>query len=162
MTDSTRAATRSVPSREAQRARSLARLLDRAVQVPGTRIGFGLDGLLGLIPGFGDAAGGALSLYILFLGWRAGVPGPVLARMAANIGMDVLFGAVPLLGDLADIAFKANLRNVELIERALGSPAVARRSSIGWLIAVVAIVALILIGVVALIVAAVTALATLF
>lgn len=162
MVETTRAALSPVSSRHAQRARSLARLLDRAVQVPGTRFGVGLDGLLGLIPGVGDAAGGALSLYILFLAWRAGVSGPVLARMAANIGVDVLFGTVPLLGDIADFAFKANLRNTELLDRAIGEPERARKSSTGWLIAAIAIVVLILLGVIALVVAGIRLLGSLF
>ena len=161
MADITRSESPTVSSRHAQRARSMAQLLDRAVQVPGTRIGFGLDGLLGLIPGFGDAAGGVLALYILLLAWRAGVPGPVLARMAGNIGIDVLFGTVPLLGDLADFAFKANLRNADLLDRALGEPEKARKSSVGWLIAAVAIVVLVLVAVVALVIAGVAALASL-
>lgn len=161
MAELTRTTRQPAVSRHAERARSLARLLDRAVQVPGTRIGFGLDGLLGLIPGFGDAAGGALALYILFLAWRAGVPGPVLARMAGNVGIDVLFGTVPLLGDLADFAFKSNLRNVELLDRALGEPEKARRSSVGWLVVAVVIVALVLLGVVALVIAGIAAVASL-
>ncbi len=151
-----------VPGRDAQRARSLAHLLDRAVQVPGTRIGFGLDGLLGLVPGFGDAAGGALSLYILFLGWRAGVPGSVLVRMAANIGLDVLMGTVPLIGDIADFAFKANLRNTDLLDRAVSEPGKAGRSSRLWLLVAVAIVVLIVIGLIALVMAAVAVLRSLF
>ncbi len=157
MTETTRSAALPSASRHAHRARGLARLLDRAVQVPGTRIGLGLDGLLGLIPGVGDAAGGVLSLYILLLAWRAGVPGPVLARMAANVGIDVLVGTVPVLGDIADFAFKANLRNVELFDRAIGAPGAARRASIGWLMLVTATVVLLLLGVIALVVAALTA-----
>lgn len=137
--------------RQAQRARSLARLLDHAVHVPGTRIGFGLDGLLGLIPGLGDAAGGALSLYILVLAWRAGVPGPVLVRMALNIGIDVLIGIIPLIGDLADFAFKANLRNIDLLDRALADPTRVRRASVIWLIALVAFVVLLIVAIITLV-----------
>lgn len=161
MTDATRAAAPPALNRHALRARSLARLLDRAVQVPGTRIGFGLDGVLGLIPGFGDAAGGALALYILVLGYRAGVPAAVLTRMAVNVGIDVLFGTVPLLGDIADFAFKANLRNVALLEKAVAEPQAVKRSSMGWLAVLLVLVVGILLAVIALVAAAIAGVATL-
>ena len=150
-----------VLGRHADRVRRMARLLDRAVTVPGTRIGLGLDGLLGLVPGAGDVAGGALSLYILFLAWRAGAPGPVLTRMAVNVGIDVLLGTVPVLGDIADFAFKANLRNADLLDRALGEPDRTRKSSKAWLIVAGTIVVLILLGVIGLVVGGIRLLASL-
>jgi hypothetical protein len=150
-----------VDGRHLARARTLARLLDRAVSVPGTRIGIGLDGLLGLIPGVGDAAGGALSLYVLYLGYRAGAPAGVLARMAANVALDVLVGGVPLLGDLFDLGFQANVRNVALLDRSLADPAGVRRSGRLVLAGLAALLLLVLVGVIALVVLSIRAIGTL-
>ncbi|PPB81173.1 uncharacterized protein DUF4112 [Albidovulum inexpectatum] len=101
------------------RARRLARLLDARLGIPGTRLRFGLDSILGLVPGLGDVATLAAGAYILHAGWRLGVPWPGLARMAGNLALDAVVGSVPLLGDVFDFAFKANLRNVAVIERHL-------------------------------------------
>jgi Domain of unknown function (DUF4112) len=95
----------------------LARLLDAEYGIPGTRIRFGIDGLLGLAPGIGDAAGLVLSAYIVIEGWRLAMPGSMIARMIANIAIDAVLGAIPVAGDLFDIAFKANLRNLALVQR---------------------------------------------
>ena len=111
------------------RARTLARLLDSAAGVPGTGIRFGLDPVLGLIPGLGDVAGAALSGYLVLLGARLGAPRAVVARMGLNVGVDALVGAVPVLGDLFDVAWKANTRNIALLDRALVRPTEARASS---------------------------------
>lgn len=94
----------------------LARLLDSSIGLPGN-VRIGLDGLLGLIPGFGDAAGALMSFYILGRASALGAPRPVLARMLGNIAVDALVGTIPLLGDLFDFAYKANLRNVNLLRR---------------------------------------------
>jgi hypothetical protein len=104
-------------------------LLDSAVGVPGTRIRFGLDSLLGLVPGLGDLAGMALSGYLVMLGGRLGVPSTVLARMLANVAIDTVGGTVPVIGDLFDVAWKSNMRNVTLLERAIGAPAATRRAN---------------------------------
>lgn len=95
----------------------LARLLDDVFRIPGTRIRFGLDALLGLIPGLGDAITGLASLVILFAGWRRGLPRVAMARMLVNVALDVIVGAVPLLGEVFDIAWKANRRNVGILRR---------------------------------------------
>lgn len=97
--------------------RRLAGLLDSALPVPGTRWRIGLDGLIGLIPGIGDLAGAALSSYILMKAIRLGVPVGVVLRMLFNILLEMTLGAIPLIGDLFDFGFKANLRNIRLIER---------------------------------------------
>jgi hypothetical protein len=101
--------------RAIRRLRWLSTLLDSAVRVPGTRFRFGIDPLLGLIPGAGDAVSTLCSLYILYEAARLGRPRTVLARMTANIALDTLVGAIPILGDLFDFAFKANQRNLRLI-----------------------------------------------
>ena len=100
----------------ATRARSIARLLDTAFRVPGTNIRFGLDGILGLIPGVGDVTGAALSGYVILTAARAGAPNTLLARMLVNVGLDALVGAVPVLGDIFDVAFRANVRNSALLD----------------------------------------------
>ena len=106
----------------------LAYWLDDRFQVPGTSFRVGLDGLVGLIPGIGDAATNAITGYIIFRAWRLGVPRSVLMRMLSNLGIDFVVGLVPVFGDLFDIGFKANRRNAHLLrrhfaERMAGEPA---------------------------------------
>lgn len=96
-----------------------AHLLDRAVRIPGTRWRIGLDGILGLAPGIGDGATALIALYPLVEAWRLGVPPAILVRMLANIGIDGAVGSVPLAGDIFDVAFKANTRNVALLREHL-------------------------------------------
>jgi hypothetical protein len=109
--------------------RTLARVLDRAIRVPGTDFRIGLDGLMGLLPGVGDAAGMALSSAIVLAAVRAGATRGVLSRMLANVALDAALGAVPLLGDAFDFAWKANARNARLLERFLEDPAPVQRAS---------------------------------
>ncbi|MEK0084828.1 DUF4112 domain-containing protein [Benzoatithermus flavus] len=99
----------------------LAFLLDEAVRIPGTRWRIGLDGLIGIVPGIGDAVTGLLALYPVLEAWRYGAPAHLIARMLANLGVDVAVGAVPVLGDIFDVGFKANRRNVELLRRHLAA-----------------------------------------
>jgi hypothetical protein len=121
--------TPSEPADPLARARALARLLDSAVRVPGTGIRFGADAVIGLIPGLGDIGGAALAGYLVILAQRLGVPRAVVLRMLANVAVDTLGGTVPLIGDLFDVAFKSNMRNVALLERALERPAATTRTS---------------------------------
>ena len=114
-------------------ARSLARLLDTAVRIPGTRFRIGLDPILGLLPGFGDAAGVLLSVSILFSAARLGVPKATLLRMGVNVAVEGIIGTIPLVGDLFDAGWRANIRNVSLIERHLEDPGSAARSGSRWL-----------------------------
>ncbi len=97
----------------------LAHVLDDWFRVPGTSIRFGLDGIIGLVPGLGDIIGGLASSVIVFAAWVRGVPYITLVRMVVNIGIEVLLGTIPLLGDAFDIAWKANRRNYALIVRHL-------------------------------------------
>ena len=99
-----------------KRLRRLAWLLDNAMRIPGIRTRVGLSGVLGLTPAVGDIATGALSMLIVAEAYRLGVPQPLLARMLANVAIEVGAGAVPVVGNLFDIAFKANLRNLAIIE----------------------------------------------
>ena len=98
-----------------RRLRFLARLLDDAVTIPGTNYAIGLDPVIGLAPGVGDAVSLAISGYIIFEGWRLGASRATLTRMVANVAIDALIGLVPVAGDVADVAFKANQRNLRLL-----------------------------------------------
>ena len=113
----------------------LARLMDGIFQIPGTNIRVGLDALIGLIPGLGDAITTFVSLYIVAAASKLGVPRITLARMGLNIAIDSLCGAIPFLGDVFDIFWKANFKNVELIRRnRTAAPQEVRRGRIGdWL-----------------------------
>ena len=97
--------------------RQLAKVMDDAVTVPGTRVGVGLDAVLGLLPGIGDAVGSALSTVIVRDAILARVPMAVLARMALNLVVDALLGLVPGVGDLLDVAHRANRKNLHLLLR---------------------------------------------
>ena len=98
------------------RLRRIARLMDSAIGLPGTRFRLGLDGLFGLAPVAGDAASAAVALYIIWEARRLGAPPSLVARMLGNLALDAFGGSVPLLGDLFDVGFKANIRNVDLLE----------------------------------------------
>lgn len=123
----------------------IGRLLDSSIRLPGN-VRIGIDGLIGLLPGVGDAAGALFAFYIVSRASALGLPKAVLGRMLLNVGIDALVGAVPLLGDLFDFAFKANTRNVELMRRAILDDRRERRTSMlllaGVLIALVAFAAL--------------------
>jgi hypothetical protein len=101
---------------------ALETLLDEAFVIPGTGIRFGLDGIIGLVPGVGDVLAGLLSLIIPLAAWIRGVPFVTLVRMAVNLGIGVLMGSIPLFGDIFDVAWKANRRNYLLLTRHLGDP----------------------------------------
>jgi hypothetical protein len=111
------------------RARALTRLLDSAATIPGTGIRFGLDPILGLVPGLGDIAGAALAGYLVLLAQRLGAPRSVVLRMLANVAMDTAGGTIPLVGDAFDVAFKSSSRNLALLERAIETPTQTKRAS---------------------------------
>ena len=115
---------------------TLAWLLDSVVPLPG---GFrvGLDGLIGLIPVVGDAATALLSSYVIGEGVRNGAPASVILKMLVNVLTDTVFGAVPLIGDVFDIANRANYKNVELLREYLHHPRQVKRASRLWVATVV-------------------------
>jgi uncharacterized protein DUF4112 len=125
-----------------ERLQRLARLWDAAFRIPGTGIELGLDPLVGLVPGIGDAAGALVSAYIVLEAVRFDVPGATLLRMLANVAIDAVLGTVPVIGDIFDVAWKANLKNVALIEHHVADPAGARRASRAWIILIVAVLVL--------------------
>lgn len=141
------------PSTEAdiRRARTLARVLDTVIGVPGTPLRIGLDAILGIIPGAGDVLGAALSGYIVLTAAKRGVSPAVLWRMVVNVAIDTAIGTIPLLGDLFDVAWKSNTRNVELLERYVASPerTTTRSRALAVLVVVGVVLALIGLGAVA-------------
>lgn len=99
----------------------VARLMDSAFNVPGTRIRFGLDPILGLLPGLGDTLTGIISLALIVQSARAGVPNIVLARMAANAFLNSAVGSIPVVGDVFSFWFKSNVKNYELLQKHAGT-----------------------------------------
>ncbi len=121
-------------------------VLDRSIPIGGGRR-IGLDPLLGLFPGIGDWLGAVLSLYVLYEAARLGLPLRVLGRIAANITVEALLGAIPILGDLFDFAWQANMRNLRLVERHY-QPGLRPRSlrQIAWALILFALLLLTLLG----------------
>ena len=117
------------PPAQVEHLRALSRLLDNAFVIPGTRYRFGLDALIGLVPGLGDAVSAVFSSYLVLQASRLGAPRSVVSRMIANIALDTLVGWVPILGDLFDVAWKSNVRNMALLEEHLQQPSAARAGS---------------------------------
>lgn len=148
-------------AKSAQSLENLAWLMDRAIPIPGTNLRVGLDAILGLIPGLGDVATGTIQAgLVLFALSRYQVPKAVAARMIANVLIDVGLGSIPFVGDVFDMFFKANTRNLDLLKQAQshqerGEPMPAK-ASIRYLVllgaALGAVVILAAVGAVALIV----------
>lgn len=134
--------------------RRLARILDSAIPLPG---GFriGLDGLIGLIPGIGDLVGTGLALYIVVGAHRLGASRAVVAHMLANVALETVVGSVPIAGDLFDFVWKANQRNIALLEREFAQPIATRRRSLWLMLSATAgffaLLVVLVVGVVALI-----------
>jgi hypothetical protein len=123
---------------------SLSYVLDNSIPIPGTNRRFGLDAVIGLVPGFGDAAGALMSAYIVVQAARLGAPASSLVRMVLNVGIEAVVGAIPFAGDLFDAWFKANARNVTLLRKELDRPGSTRKSSTAVVIGVVLALVLIL------------------
>ena len=105
-----------------KRLRSISNLLDNAIAIPGTNYRVGIDPILGLIPGGGDTISAFLSAYIVLEAAQLGVPREALVRMVYNIILDSVLGSVPVVGDLFDASWKANVKNISLLESHLASP----------------------------------------
>jgi hypothetical protein len=135
--------------RKLDRARNLARLLDRSFRVPGTQLRFGLDPILGLLPVGGDVLAALGSGYILYVAWWNGAPTGLIGRMLGNVLLDTFVGSVPVLGDLFDAGWHANSRNVALLEKWLGKEGSQHHHSPAVLVAVIATLLVLVVGVVA-------------
>ncbi len=109
----------------------LSHLLDDFIHVPGTPIRFGLDGIVGFIPGVGDILGGLASTIIIIAAWVRGVPKVTIARMVANVAIETAVGSVPVVGNLFDIGWRANRRNYKLLEGSIHEP--EKHSASSWL-----------------------------
>jgi hypothetical protein len=109
----------------------VAALLDDMWHIPGTKIRFGLDAIIGWIPGIGDAMAAVASCFIVFASWRRGVPAITLTRMVANIILESTVGAIPVVGDIFHVAWKANRRNYRLLLREKEQPGV--RTGRDWM-----------------------------
>jgi hypothetical protein len=137
----------------------IARLMDSAFKVPGTKIRFGLDPIIGLIPGLGDTAGALVSALMILQSSRHGVPKIVMARMAANVLVNSFVGSVPVLGDLFSVYFKSNKKNYELLQRHAGTQ---RKSTAGDWFFVVALLGGMLLVVALIVIGAITLVTKLF
>lgn len=124
------------------RSRRLARLMDDLVTLPGTRVGLGLDALIGLVPGAGDLFASTVSGVIVYDAVRHRVPIPVLALMGWNLLVDAVLGLVPGVGDLVDVAHRANRSNYRLLEKAVAANPDPGRPTVGYLLVAVALVVL--------------------
>lgn len=117
-----------------QRLRSLTHLLDNAITIPGTRYRVGLDPILGLLPGGGDLLTSALSAYMVWEAARLGLPRATVTRMVSNLVLDTLLGSLPVAGDLFDATWKANTRNLALLEAHLESPRPHKQANRGFVL----------------------------
>ena len=97
--------------------RKIAKLLDTAIGIPGTKIRFGLEPILGLIPGGGDLITAAISAYTIYLATSFGLEKKEIFKMAKNVAIDTVLGSVPIVGDIFDAYFKSNIRNLEILEK---------------------------------------------
>ena len=132
---------------------ALARLLDSQFRFPGTNRRFGIDGILGLVPGVGDAAGLALSAGVIVKAIGLGARGATLTRMVLNVVLDTVVGTIPVIGTIFDFVYKANVRNVALLERHAGDPAATQQESSAAIRRTIITVVVVLVAVVAVLVA---------
>ena len=122
-------------TRELERLRAIARLFDQAFGIPGTHWRFGIDALFGLVPGLGDVIGALVAVYALHVARTLRAPGTIQLHMLGNIALDALVGTVPLVGDVFDFVFKAQTRNLALLDDWMAKPEpTARRSRRGLLL----------------------------
>jgi hypothetical protein len=126
--------------RELDRLRAIARLFDQAFAVPGTKWRFGIDALFGLVPGLGDIVGAVVAVYALHVARTLRAPGAIQLHMLGNIAVDAIVGTVPVVGDLFDFVFKAQTRNLALLDAWVAAPEpTTRRSRRGLLLVPIAV-----------------------
>ena len=126
--------------------RLIRKWMDEAVTVPGTKLKVGLDAVIGLIPGVGDAGSAAIGAYMLNAAHKLGVPTIVMVRMLFNLFIDALIGLIPIVGDYLDVLYKANSKNAKLIEEAVLNRETTARASWWRLVGVFAVFVLIVLG----------------
>jgi hypothetical protein len=125
--------------------RRLSKILDNAIAIPGTKISFGLDPILGLLPGGGDTITGGIAAYIVIEAARMGVPREILWKMVGNILIDSFSGTVPVIGDLFDLGWKANVKNIELLEKHLDIAEPSKGNNL-FIFGLILVLALIILG----------------
>jgi hypothetical protein len=106
-----------------KRLKRIAKLMDTAWGIPGTRFRFGIDSIIGLVPGAGDMITLGISAYTLLLAAQLGAPKSLLIKMAANVAIDTGLGSIPIMGDIFDMFFKSNTRNLKMLLEHLGEKA---------------------------------------
>ena len=111
---------------EIRRLEAIADWLDSKFVIPGTKLRFGLDFVLGILPGVGDGVAAVPAAYLILEAQRLGAPPALLMRMGFNVLLDLAVGAIPLVGDLFDFGFKANRRNIALLKQYLGIDEIPR------------------------------------
>ncbi len=116
------------------RIRSLSHLLDNAIQIPGTSYRIGIDPIIGLLPGGGDMVSAGLSIYIVWEAARMGLPRATVSRMVSNLVLDALLGTLPFLGDFFDATWKANTKNIALLEAHLAVPQTQKKADKGFVL----------------------------
>jgi hypothetical protein len=139
-----------LPANRLQRLRSLSHLLDNAIPVPGTKYRVGLDPILGLLPGAGDIIGTGFSAYIILEAARMGLSKVTLSRMAFNILLETIVGSVPFIGDLFDFAWKANVKNLELLESHIAKPRASKKADLWFAILLIVGLFAVVLGIAAL------------
>ena len=133
-------------TKKLERLRGLSHLLDNAIPIPGTKYRIGLDPILGVIPGGGDTITGAMGAYIVVEAAKMGLPRKVIGQMVGNIVFDSLAGIVPILGDLFDVGWKANVKNIALLEKHLELTPRKRKSDFIFLVGLTLLLAAIVLG----------------
>lgn len=128
------------------RLRRLSHFLDNAIPIPGTKFRVGLDPILGLLPGGGDTVTGALGAYIIVEAARMGLPRKVIGEMVGNIVFDSFVGTIPVVGDLFDVTWKANVKNLALLEKHLKIEPQNRKSDRLFIIGLILLLAVIILG----------------
>ena len=108
------------------RLEAVAKLMDGAIVIPGTDLRIGLDAVIGMVPGIGDLISGAIGSYLIWEARRLGAPKWLIARMSANMLLDTTVGAIPILGDVFDLAFRANMKNMALLRKHVEKKGFAR------------------------------------
>lgn len=129
-------------SKTTSKHRQFAELLDSKFRIPSTDIRFGIDPIIGLIPGIGDWIGGLASLYFLVYASMLSAKTAVLLRMLANILLDIIIGSIPLLGEIFDVGWKANIKNAELLQDLEQNPEQTERQSkiVVWSVCIFSII----------------------
>ena len=129
---------------------ALAWLMDNSIPIPGTGRRVGLDAIIGFVPGVGDLVSSGAALFVILRAAGYGLPRITVVRMLVNMGLDLVIGAIPVLGDAFDLWFKANERNVALFRRHALDPGASTRGDLGFVVSVLVIGALVIVGGIAL------------